>query len=136
LIVVDVNVIAYLLIEGEHTIRSEEVFARDPEWAAPLLWRSEWYSILGGYLRRRALDRASAMERLEAAEELVRGREHRVDGMRVLDLVAASNCSAYDCEYVALADVLGLPLVTTDQQILGEFPMIARSPAEYLRESG
>jgi predicted nucleic acid-binding protein len=136
LIVVDVNVIAYLLIDGEHTVRCEEVLARDPAWAAPLLWRSEWRSILGGYLRRRALERAAAMERLEAAEELVRGREHLVDGMRVLDLVAASNCSAHDCEYVALAEVLGLSLVTTDQQILADFPMIARSPADYLRETG
>jgi len=40
----------------------------------------------------------------------------------VLDLVAVSDCSAYDCEYVALARHLNVKLVTTDNKILGSFP--------------
>jgi predicted nucleic acid-binding protein len=131
-IVVDVNVIAYLLIEGEQTASSERVLAGDPEWAAPLLWRSEWRSILGSYLRRRELEPSAALERLEAAEALVQGREYLVDGARVLDLVMGSKCSAYDCEYVALAESLGIPLVTTDRLVLDRFPAVARSPADYL----
>jgi len=41
--------------------------------------------------------------------------------------VAASTCSAYDCEYVALAEDLKTTLVTTDKQILSEFPMLTKS---------
>lgn len=128
MIVVDVNVIAYLLIDGEHTGDSEVLLAADPEWAAPLLWRSEWRNVLAGYLRRGELDRAGALERIETAERLVRGREYLVDNARVVDLVEASTCSAYDCEYVALAETLGVALVTNDARVLADFPERAMTP--------
>jgi predicted nucleic acid-binding protein len=47
----------------------------------------------------------------------------------VLSLAAQSGCSAYDCEFVALAQDLRVPLVTTDRQILKAFPTVAVSPA-------
>lgn len=136
MIVVDVNVVAYLLIEGEHTEESESVLEADPEWAAPLLWRSEWRNILAGYLRRGHLDRPGIIERLDAAEELLRGREYLVEGPRVMDLVAASTCSAYDCEYVALAETLDVPLVTNDGRVLAAFSERAVTPAAFVAGKG
>lgn len=44
-----------------------------------------------------------------------------------MEKVAASKCSAYDCEYAALADDLDVKLVTTDKQLLREFPGLALS---------
>lgn len=41
--------------------------------------------------------------------------------------VAASTCSAYDCEYVALAEDLQATLVTSDRQVLAEFPALTTS---------
>ncbi len=131
MIVVDVNVIAYLLIDGERTAASEAVLEADPEWASTLLWRSEWWNVLAGYLRRGELDRPGVIERIDAAESLVRGREYLVDGPSVMDLVARSSCSAYDCEYVALAETLDVPLVTNDERILTDFPDRAVSPAAF-----
>jgi predicted nucleic acid-binding protein len=130
-IVVDVNLVAYLFIEGESTEAAEAVFNRDPEWAAPLLWRSEWRSILAGYMRREALDFAGALELAERAEALFRGREHLPDPALVLGLVRASTCSAYDCEYLALAEALAVPLVTSDRRLLSEFPGKAFSPEAF-----
>lgn len=132
MIVVDVNVVAYLLIEGEHTAESEALLLADREWAAPLLWRSEWRNILAGYLRRGVLDRTSAEQGLRGAARLVEGREYLPDGGHVLDLVAVSGCSAYDCEYVAVAQTLGAPLLTYDRAVLADFPEVATSPAEFL----
>jgi predicted nucleic acid-binding protein len=131
-IVVDVNLIAYLLIDGEQTRDAEAVLGADPDWAAPLLWRSEWRSVLAGYLRRGSIDRAGALQCLEAAETLVRGREYLVDGARVMQLVEASSCSAYDCEYVALADTLDVPLLTYDRGVLRDFPSRTSTPRTYL----
>ncbi|MFW5951385.1 MAG: type II toxin-antitoxin system VapC family toxin [Gemmatimonadota bacterium] len=136
MIVVDVNVVAYLLIEGERTAEAEAVLQADPEWAAPLLWRSEWRNVLAGYVRRGALDVASAVARVEAGEALVRGREHLVDGRRVLELVASSSCSAYDCEYVALSRALDVPLVTADREVLEAFPEVAVAPARFVEGQG
>jgi predicted nucleic acid-binding protein len=44
-----------------------------------------------------------------------------------MQLVNRSECSAYDCEFVALAKYLGVPLVTADNKLLREFPGIAKS---------
>lgn len=132
MIVVDVNVVAYLLIDGEHTAESEALLAADPEWAAPLLWRSEWRNVLAGYLRRGAIDRGAAEGGLREAERLVRGREYLPEGSRVLGLVVSSSCSAYDCEYVAVAEALGVPLLTYDRAVRAAFPDVAVSLEEFL----
>ncbi|MFO7865935.1 MAG: hypothetical protein R6V02_03860 [Candidatus Aminicenantes bacterium] len=46
----------------------------------------------------------------------------------VLELAAASGCSAYDCEYAAPAKHLHVKLITNDQKILQSFPETAVSP--------
>ena len=131
MIVVDVNVVAYLLIDGEHTTEAEALLETDPEWAAPLLWRSEWRNVLAGYLRRGGLGRAAAEAGVREAERLLRGREYLPDGGRVLELVERSGCSAYDCEYVAVAEALGVPLLTWDRAVLEGFPEVAVRPGEW-----
>jgi predicted nucleic acid-binding protein len=128
-IVVDTNVIAYLWIPGVDTERAERLYRDDPEWCAPLLWRSQLRSVLAGYLRRGRISVATAIRIAEAAEELTRGREFEVSSERVIDAVARSRCSAYDCEFVALAEELAVPLVTSDRRILSEFPRVATSLA-------
>jgi predicted nucleic acid-binding protein len=44
-----------------------------------------------------------------------------------MQLASTNRCSAYDCEFVALARYLGVPLVTEDRQLLEGFPGIART---------
>ena len=51
----------------------------------------------------------------------------------VLDLIAESDCTAYDCEFMALAKELGLPLVTADKQLLSQFPDWAVSLEEFVK---
>ncbi len=132
MIVTDTNLIAYLLLGGAGTSAARAVFLRDPDWAAPLLWRSEFRSILAGYLRRGELQIGDAVAVQRMAEELLEGREHLVRSERVLRAVASSACSAYDCEFVALAEHLRVPLVTSDRRILRDFPAVALSPSRYV----
>jgi predicted nucleic acid-binding protein len=125
MIVVDSNVIAYVYLPGEHTARAEALLERDPEWTAPVLWRSEFRNILAGYMRRRALSFDQARELQAEAESLLSGAEHDVDSQRVLELVRDSDWSAYDCEFVALAMQLRVKLVTMDAKLLRAFPGLA-----------
>jgi predicted nucleic acid-binding protein len=124
-IVVDTNIIAYLHLIGELTDRAEALLKKDPEWAAPVLWRSEFRNLLAGYMRRKSLTFEEVRELQAEAEDLMAGSEHEVDSHSVLELVRDSECSAYDCEYVALAMRLGVKLVTADGKLLKSFPKLA-----------
>ena len=125
MIVVDTNVLVYLLLPGEHTEQAERVLHRDPVWAAPLLWRSEFRNVLAVYMRQGRLSLDQALQFMDNAEILLQGREYTVSSVRVLSLVAGTRCSAYDGEFVALAQDLGLSLVTSDARLLAEFPATA-----------
>lgn len=125
MIVVDTNVIAYLFLHGDHSESSERLLAHDPDWVAPRLWRSEFRNVLALYLRKQLLRFADSMEILEAAERLMSGAEYEVPSALVMQLVDASGCSAYDCEFVALARFLGVPLATRDNSLMRAFPLTA-----------
>ena len=125
MIVVDTNVIAYLHLSGEFTSRAEALLQKDPEWVAPLLWRSELRNLLAGYLRRKTLSFDEAREVQAEAESLMAGSEYEVDSQRVLELVRDSECSAYDCEFAALAMRLNVKLATSDSKLLKAFPKLA-----------
>ena len=124
MIIVGSNIVAYLYLPGEYTASAETLLESDPHWAAPILWRSEFRNILAGYLRRGSLTFRQAHDLQTEAEDLLRGAEYEVDSLSVLELVRDSECSACDCEFVALAMKLGTKLVTMDGQLLRAFPNI------------
>ena len=127
MIVVDTNVLAYLYLPTGFTAQAEKLLERDAEWPAPVLWRSEFRSILAGYMRRKTLTFEEARALQTEAESLLAGNEYEVDSERVLELVRDSDCSAYDCEFAALAMRLGVKLVTMDSKLLRAFPKYAVS---------
>lgn len=126
MIVVDSNVLAYLYLPGEFTAAAEALLARNPEWAAPLLWRSEFRNILAGYLRRKTLSFEQVCALQAEAESLMDGFEFPVESQEVMALVNGSDCSAYDCEFVALAQRLQTSLITMDKKVLKAFPQHAQ----------
>ena len=125
MIVVDSNVVAYLYLPGEHTAAAESLLEEEPEWAAPILWRSEFRNILAGYMRRAAITFELAESLQREAESLLEGFEFNVDSATVLELVLDSDCSACDCEFIALARELNTRVVTMDKKLLRAFPEIA-----------
>jgi predicted nucleic acid-binding protein len=122
MIVVDTNVIAYLLIPGQYTNAARASLARDPEWAAPMLWRSEFRNVLALYMRRGELSLRQATALQETAEALLAGREHLAASSDVLALASTSGRSAYDCEFIAIARQLSRKVVTSDRPLLASFP--------------
>jgi len=122
LIVVDTNVIAYCWLHGERTALAHRLRQLDAEWHVPVLWRSEFRNVLAGYRRDGSLDGAQLRQVMAAAESMFAGREHHLPSDRVFALIEQSRISAYDAEFVALAEILGVTLVTEDRAILGAFP--------------
>lgn len=126
MIAVEVNVLAYLLIPGKFTKAAEQLLEEDPAWVVPRLWRSELRNILANYLRANQMDLADAALLFQRAAELVDAEEYEVETSDVLRLSKESKCSAYDCEYIALAEFLGLKLVTADSKLAKAFPRRTR----------
>ncbi len=132
MIVVDTNIISYFYLNSENSLLAEAVFKKDPVWAAPLLWRSEFRSVLTFYLKKEILSLPESVEIYELSEELLTDHEYEVSGIQVLSLSHASGCSAYDCEFVNLAKDLDVPLITEDKKILGSFPETALSMKKFI----
>jgi predicted nucleic acid-binding protein len=132
MIVVDTNIISSFYLNSENSPLAEAVFKKDPVWTAPLLWRSEFRSVLTFYLRKEILSLPESVEIFELAQELLTDREYEVSGIQVLTLSHVSGCSAYDCEFVNLAKDLDVPLITEDKKILGSFPETALSMKQFI----
>ena len=132
MIVVDTNVIAYLTLPSPYTETAEQLYRSDPEWAVPLLWRGEFRNVLAFHIRKRLIDFEQALALQTEMEDLFQGQEYEVPSLDVLTLIAQSRCSAYDCEYVALAQGLRCPLVTMDRKLAAAFPETVTLLTEYL----
>jgi predicted nucleic acid-binding protein len=127
MIVADINIISYLFLPTGYSEKASLLYRQDAEWAAPSLWRSEFRNVLALYLRQQILTLAEALAIQEEAEALMADHEFTVTSVQVLTLTDSSHCSAYDCEFVALAKQLSVKLVTEDKKILREFPEVALS---------
>ena len=122
MIVVDTNVIAALYLPSENSTFAETLLAQHADWAVPLLWRSEMRNTLTKYLRAGLMSLEQAYQIQHEAEDLMTGNEYQTNSLEVLKLANISLCSAYDCEFVALARHLQVKLITQDKQILAQFP--------------
>jgi predicted nucleic acid-binding protein len=78
------------------------------------------------------VDRALVVER--DVEESMVNDEYDVATQDVLTLALRSGCTAYDCEYVALAEAFDVPLVTFDGEVRRAFPDRAVAPEAFLRD--
>lgn len=134
MIVVDTNIIGYLYLSSERSTQAEMALFRDSEWAAPILWRSELRNVLSRYVRNKMLSLEDAIQIMDNASDMMWDREYEVSSQQVLGLAAVSTCSAYDCEFVVLAQALEAPLVTVDRQILEQFSAVAISLEDFVAQ--
>ena len=133
MICVDTNIICYRYMASPYSAAADAAWAKDADWIVPILWRSEFRNVLAGSIRRRSLTMEEAAAIANLAEEMLGQKEFTVSTSAVLQLVSSSHCSAYDCEFVALAHAEGVRLVTVDRQILHEFPRVAVSLERFVR---
>jgi predicted nucleic acid-binding protein len=133
-IVADNSVLVYFWLPSVFAQLAETAKNQDNIWAAPILWRAEFRNVLAGYLRKNLLTENEANTAYLNAQKDLGANEFTVPTERIIKLVLASDCSAYDCEYVALAMDLGVPLVTTDKQVLRAFTKTAVSLEKFAKK--
>jgi predicted nucleic acid-binding protein len=133
-IVVDVNVIAYLLIAGEKTADAQALRDLDTDWIVPDLWRDEFLNILATYIRQGGTDLEAAKKVWQTAADLFSATERRADPIATLDLAYRRRLSAYDAQYLAVAVSLNLKLVTEDKALRQAAPQYCSTMSEFLEQ--
>jgi predicted nucleic acid-binding protein len=131
MIVVDANVIAYLVIAGDRTALAQEARKRDAQWLVPSLWRHELLNILATYVRGGGAPVAAAADTWRQALSLLAGQEQEPAPEQVLLLAVEHQISAYDAQYVTLAISRSLPLLSEDRGLQRKFPAVVRSLQDF-----
>lgn len=130
MIVVDTSILAHFWLPSDSTDRCDQLYQKDPQWIAPIVWRSEFRNVVTLYLRKELIDLAEALLIMEKAELQMENQQFQVNSVQVLHYVSQSSCSSYDCEFVSLVKDLDLELITMDKQLLREFRELTRHPEE------
>jgi predicted nucleic acid-binding protein len=131
MIAVDTNILVHLWLPTDKTTLSENVFTIDRNWIAPFFWRSEFRNVVGQYIKR-GLPFEDGMKAIDNAEDIMDGHELEGASRDIMELVRISGCTAYDCEFIHVAKLRSVPLVTLDKELLTKFPRIAISPHQFI----
>jgi predicted nucleic acid-binding protein len=132
MIVVDANVLMALVREVSLTSVARAVYAADPDWIVPPLWKSEVLNALLNEVKAGNVTLEGALDAANMAADLLRDRVRDCEASAILATAHTCLPTAYDATYVVLARSLGLRLITEDKQILRACPDIARSMQQFL----
>jgi len=99
----------------------------------PPLGRSEYLNVLAVAVRTSLLSADQARAGWRRAANLFRSSEIEPDGSMVLDSAIRWAISAYDAQFVVVAEELGLRLVTNDQELLDRCPERTVSISDFAR---
>ena len=88
MIVVDTNVVAYLLIEGDQSDMARAVWSKDRRWIMPAFWRSEFLNVLTTSLRGGVLTMRDAQDLWQLALTMFDKNEVQPTGRDILNIAA------------------------------------------------
>jgi predicted nucleic acid-binding protein len=131
-LLVDTNVVAYLLIHGDHTASAQALRRRDPDWRSEAFLLVEFTNVLASSVATNRMSVSLAQGSLAKAVTLFDGKLARIAHASVLSIAARHRVSAYDARFLALADQLGRRLVTEDARLRAAAPGLTQSLAEAL----
>ena len=133
MILVDTNVLAYLLIDGEHTDDARKLFERDSDWRSESFILVEFSNALVRYVATGKLREDEARRLLARAENFLQGKLLTASHVQALATAAAHGTTAYDARYLAVAqNFAGKKLVTEDKRLRLAAPALTQSIAEAL----
>ena len=132
MLVVDTNVVAYLLIHGDQTKAAQELRSRDPDWRSEGFLLVEFTNILASSIATKRMTLSLAENILTKATSLFEGKLARIPHSSVLTIAARYCVNAYDARFLALADQIGRRLVTEDSRLRAAAPKLTQSLAAAL----
>lgn len=131
MVVVDTNILAYLLIAGDRTKEAQALYRRDADWKSEAFVLVEFSNILATYQRLGELASGEAENLMREAELRILGPIH-LPHMTALRTAGMYRISAYDARFIAAAEKLGTKLVTEDAKLRQAAPKLTLSLADAL----
>ncbi|MDD5482455.1 MAG: type II toxin-antitoxin system VapC family toxin [Kiritimatiellae bacterium] len=135
MIVMDVNVLSFHLIDGKRTPETHALKKVDAEWIVPPFWRVEFQSILWKYVRFGGMPAETALELLGQAMTMLSLNEVAPPPDMVLRDALKRGITVYDAQYVSLAGYLGVRCVTEDVPLQKSCADIAISLEDFLEQA-
>ena len=136
MIVVDCDVIAYLLIEGEKTSLARTLWTRENNWWMPELWLHEFLNILGHQRTRRESEVEDLPGTLGSSSlSMFEAKSRQADMGYTLSLAARYRLTAYDAQYIALAQSMDVLLISEDRGLRQAVPQSVRSMKSFLESN-
>lgn len=132
MILVDTNIVAYLLITGERTEPVQRLARLDGDWRSEAFLLVEFTNVLMRYIVAGRLKPDGAQQLLSRAESLLRERLIAVSHAHALEVAAEHGVTAYDARFLAAARMLGAKLVTEDARLRTAAPALTQSVADAL----
>ena len=117
MIVVDANILVYRIVEGEMTAAALRLQEKDSDWRTSPLWEYEFGNALALMILQKHLTTKMAAQLFQRAAEVFTPGEMQVDSDLALRLASEKKISFYDAQYLALAQMLGVPLITEDKAL-------------------
>jgi predicted nucleic acid-binding protein len=131
-LLVDTNIIAYLLIEGDYTAAAQNLRRRDPDWRSEAFLMVEFTNVLAASIVAGRMTLPLAQRFLLKAGSLLHGKLAHISHPHVLATAAQYRVSAYDARFLALSEQLGVRLVTEDTKLRAAAPALTQSLADAL----
>lgn len=132
MLLVDTNIVAYLLIEGDYTGPAQRLRAGDPDWRSEAFLMVEFTNVLAASVAAKRMTSPMAEDFLANGNALLEGRLARVPHGVALTMALRLRVSAYDARFLALADQLGSRLATEDARLRAAAPGLTQSLADAL----
>ena len=132
MLLVDTNVLAYLLIHGDHTEAAQELRKRDSDWRSESFLLAEFTNVLASSIAAKRITLSVAQSLLTTATALFDGKLARMNHASVLATASRHRVSAYDARFLALAQQLNRRLVTEDAKLRAAAPSLTQSLADAL----
>jgi predicted nucleic acid-binding protein len=121
MVLVDTNILAYLMIEGDRTTAAQLLFEQDSDWCSEAFVMVEFSNILATYIRTKALTQAQGIRLLSEANTLM-STLHNLANAQTLQTAIEYEISAYDARFISLAKHLKQKLVTEDMKLRAAVP--------------
>ncbi len=132
MLVVDTNVLAFLLISGDFTEPARALLEQDGDWHSEGFVLVELSNVLATAMRLRGLARTQAVQIMAQAQELMEPGLHLVQHADALAMAVEFKVSAYDARFLAVTRAFGQRLVTEDRKLRQAAPALTQSIAEAL----